>query len=243
MALSKTRWKRFAESRFPHEREALEFLRDNLPDVDPLWMISNFEFIGDDGSVNEVDALIITRAGLFTVEIKSRGGKITGNRHTWSWEQEGRVLTIDSPLILANSKARKLGSLLDRQKAFKEIKRPYVEALIFCSDPSISIQLPESERMRVCARLPLDKAPGIIPALLRRESPGITPLAGTVIDKPVARAIVQASGTGGNPPFAAGTAGGRLRPDGSHRGVRAALVPGLRRRTPFHQDAPPRAAL
>jgi len=105
----------------------------------------------------------------------------------------GRARAHDrQPLILANSKARKAGQSAGRQKAFKEIKRPYVEALIFCSDPSISIQLAESERMRVCARLPLDKAPGIIPALLRRESPGITPLAGTVIDKPVARAIVQA---------------------------------------------------
>jgi hypothetical protein len=28
---------------------------------------------------------------------KSRGGKITANRHTQSWEQEGRVITIDSP--------------------------------------------------------------------------------------------------------------------------------------------------
>ena len=192
MSLSSGRWKRYAESKYPHEGEALEYLRENLPDSDPVLLYSNFEFIADDGSVNEVDALVVTRAGLFLVEIKSRGGKIAGNRHTWSWEQEGRAITIDSPLILANSKARKLGDLLERQKAFKEIKRPYVEALVFCSDPSISIQLPESERMRVCARLPLDKAPAIIPALLRRESPGVTPIAGTVIDKPVARALVQA---------------------------------------------------
>ena len=33
-----------------------------------------------------------------------------------------------APLILANSKEHKLGDLLERQKAFKEIKRPYVEA-------------------------------------------------------------------------------------------------------------------
>jgi hypothetical protein len=33
-----------------------------------------------------------------------------------------------APLILANSKARRLGDLLERQKAFREIKRPYVEA-------------------------------------------------------------------------------------------------------------------
>ena len=46
--------------------------------------------------------------------------------------------------------------------------------------------------MRICARLPLDKAPGIIPALLRREAPGLSPLGGTVIDRPMARAILQA---------------------------------------------------
>jgi serine/threonine protein kinase len=192
MALSSARWKRYAETRFAHEREGLEYLRDNLPDTDPVFLFSNFEFIGDDGSVNEVDALVVTRAGLFLVELKSRGGKITGNRHTWFWEKDGRTVTIDSPLILTNSKAKKLGDILARQKAFRGLSRPYVEALVFCSDPSISIQLAESERMRICARLPLDKAPGIIPALLRREAPGLVPLGGTVIDRPMARAILQA---------------------------------------------------
>ena len=192
MSLSAGRWKRYAESKYPHEREALEYLRENLPDSDPVLLYSNFEFIADDGSVNEIDALVVTRAGLFLVELKSRGGTITGNRHTWSWEQEGRIITIDSPLILANSKARKLRSLLERQKAFREVRTPFVEALVFCSDPSISIQLPESERMRVCARLPLDKPPGIIPALLRREGTGAPPILGTVVDTPVARAIIKA---------------------------------------------------
>lgn len=84
MALSGTRWKRFAESRFPHEREALEFLSQGLPDTDPAFLFSNFEFIADDGSVNEVDALVVTRAGVFVVEIKSRGGIVSGNRHSWS---------------------------------------------------------------------------------------------------------------------------------------------------------------
>ena len=80
MALSKTRWKRFAESRFPHEREAFEFLHEGLPDCDPTLLYTNFEFIADDGSVNEIDALIVTRAGVFLVEIKSRGGIVFGNR-------------------------------------------------------------------------------------------------------------------------------------------------------------------
>jgi len=52
MPLSAQRWKQFAESRYAHEREALEFLRDVLQDRDPNFVYSNFEFIADDGSVN-----------------------------------------------------------------------------------------------------------------------------------------------------------------------------------------------
>ena len=192
MSLSPSRWKHFAESRFPHEREALEFLRDNLPDCDPVHMYSNFEFIADDGSVNEVDALILTRAGLFLVEIKGRGGTIAGNRHTWSWEKDGHTITIDSPLVLANSKAKKLGDLLGKQKAFRNTQRPFVEALVFCSMPGVEIHMSESERMRICLRAPLERAPGIIPALLRRESSGLVKLTGTVINTPIARAVIQA---------------------------------------------------
>ena len=53
MPLSSAGWKRSADSRFAHEREALEYLRDNLPDTDPVFLFSNFEFIGDDGSVTK----------------------------------------------------------------------------------------------------------------------------------------------------------------------------------------------
>ena len=49
MPLSSAGWKRSADSRFAHEHEALEYLRDNLPDTDPVFLFSNFEFIGDDG--------------------------------------------------------------------------------------------------------------------------------------------------------------------------------------------------
>ena len=87
MPLSVRRWKQFAESRYAHEREALEFLRDALPDRDPIYLYSNFEFISDDGSVNEIDALVVTQAGVFLVEVKSRGGIVSGNRHLWDWSR------------------------------------------------------------------------------------------------------------------------------------------------------------
>lgn len=192
MALSNARWKRFAESRFPHEREALEFLAHDLPDSDPSLLYTNFEFIADDGSVNEVDALVITRAGVFLIEIKSRGGVVRGNRHNWDWEKDGHTLTIDSPLILANAKSRKLADLIGRQRPFRSERRPWIEPLIFLSAPDISVQLPTSERMRICERQPREKAPGIIPALLQRDYIGSIPAQGVAIDRPLARRVAQA---------------------------------------------------
>src|SRR6478672_4013085 len=111
MPLSARRWKQFAESRYGHEREALEFLRDVLPDRDPIFLYSHFEFIGDDGSVNEIDALVVTHAGVFLVELKSRGGIVAGNRHLRDGTKDGRTITVDSPVTLANSKARNLAGL------------------------------------------------------------------------------------------------------------------------------------
>jgi hypothetical protein len=43
MSLSARRWKQLTESRYAHEREALEFLRDALPDRDPIFVYSNFD--------------------------------------------------------------------------------------------------------------------------------------------------------------------------------------------------------
>src|SRR5580692_2002514 len=80
MALSPQRWKRVTESAFPWEAEALEFIRAALPDCDPYCGWTNFSFIADDGTVNEVDALVATPRGLFLVEIKSDEAELRGDR-------------------------------------------------------------------------------------------------------------------------------------------------------------------
>ena len=46
--------------RLPWEAEALELIRAALPGCDPYYGWTNFSFIADDGTVNEVDALIAT---------------------------------------------------------------------------------------------------------------------------------------------------------------------------------------
>ena len=83
-------WTTIAESHFPWEREALEFVHQRFPTHEPYRAWSNFEFIADDGSINEVDLLIFSPQGFFLIEIKSRPGRLSGDAGTWSWETDNR---------------------------------------------------------------------------------------------------------------------------------------------------------
>ena len=129
------RWTVVSPSAYEWEREALEFLREHLPDRDPWRAWSNFEFVDDDGRVNEVDLLVLSPAGLLLVEIKSRPGTIDGDAHSWVWMTDGRRHNVDNPLLLANRKAKRLASLLKRQDAFGRgaNRVPWVTEVIFLS--------------------------------------------------------------------------------------------------------------
>jgi hypothetical protein len=70
-------------SPWPHEREALAFIRARFPSYEPYRAWTNVEFIAEDGSVNEVDLLAVTPRGLFLVEIKSWRGVLSGDGQRW----------------------------------------------------------------------------------------------------------------------------------------------------------------
>ncbi len=72
MKAGSKRWLQVEASTFPHEKEALDTLREALDDHEPYRGWSNLEFVARDGSINEVDALVLTPRRLFLVEIKSR---------------------------------------------------------------------------------------------------------------------------------------------------------------------------
>ena len=153
MAMMPDRWKEITPSQFPWEREALEYVRQFLPDHDPYRAWSNFEFIANDGSINEIDLLVVTPMGFFMVEIKSRPGHLSGDSGTWVWKKEdGRFFTEDNPLFLTNRKAKKLISLLRSQKAFDKVKIPFLEALVFCSAKSLTCNLKGNDRFHICFR-------------------------------------------------------------------------------------------
>ena len=197
MALSAERWKEVSPSQFAWEREALDFIRSGLPDCEPYRAWSNFEFIADDGSINEVDLLVLTPQGFFLTEIKSRPGVLTGDAQTWLWKHDSREIALDNPVFLANRKAKKLKALLSRQKACREIRFPFLEALVFCSSPDLECRLQGNARLRICLRdLPAEAGrparAGILAALRRREAEGLFPTSSGQFDAPTARAISRA---------------------------------------------------
>jgi Nuclease-related domain len=110
-------WIAVAESAFPWEMAALRYLRERLPEQEPFRAWANFEFVADDGSINEVDLLVVSLYKIYLVEIKSRPGRVWGDTSTWTWTHEGHTSTDDNPLLLTNRKAKKLKALLQRQKA------------------------------------------------------------------------------------------------------------------------------
>ena len=127
------RWTEITPSEYAWEREALDYVKARLPDNEPFRAWSNFEFIAEDGSINEVDLLVVSVHKVYLVEIKSWSGAISGDQSTWRREVDGKVFLVDSPLLLANRKAKKLIGLLKTQKALAKQRRPYVEAVVFLS--------------------------------------------------------------------------------------------------------------
>lgn len=173
------RWTEVAPSEFPWEREAHDFLRERLPDRDPYRAWSNFEFITDTGSVNEVDVLVLTPRGLFLVEIKSYPDRITGDAGTWTRHRSDRHERIDdNPVILANQKAKRLKSLLESRAAERSRQRiPFIAPLVFLSHPEVEPRMDPSGRMHVCVRDPDEEGgsrPGGLPGIVA-EACTVTP--------------------------------------------------------------------
>jgi len=191
MTLGPNRWHVIAESSFPWEREALEWLRAQLPDRDPWHVWTNFEFIDDDGKVNEIDALVLSPAGLFLVEIKSRPGIVTGDAHTWTWTTDGRERSVDNPLLLTDRKSKRLASLLRRKSAVvkAKIRLPYIEPVVFLSSTSLNCRLQGQARAGVFLRgRPADiHDDGIVGALAR----GVRATQQAAVDGAQVRAIAR----------------------------------------------------
>src|SRR5581483_2844587 len=144
------RWTIITPSQYEHERRALDFIRAGLPDHEPYRAWSNFEFQTNDGAIYEVDLLVLTKLGFWLVEIKSWPGRVTGDAGTWTRTHDGRIISEDNPVLLANRKAKALSSLLKRQKsAFSKVQVPWLDAVVFLSAEDVQCDLVGPARNRV----------------------------------------------------------------------------------------------
>lgn len=190
-------WHEVSRSRFPWEQEALSFLREHLPDHEPWRAWSNFEFIADDGSVNEIDVLVLSKNGLFLVEIKGHQGTVSGDQGTLVFRSEsGSRATIDHPLYLTNLKAKRLKSLLQATKAFRKQSLPFIEPLVFLSHASGSqLEAPADSHVVLRDREATDDRKGragIVAALKDRTAPGLRERPSVYGDRPLAKALQRA---------------------------------------------------
>jgi serine/threonine protein kinase len=188
------RWTTITESSFAWEHEALEFLREHLPDHEPWRAWSNFEFVDDQGRVNEVDLLVLGPRGLIVVEIKSRPGHVEGDSHSWVWSNEGRKYTVDNPLLLANRKAKRLASLLRRQEAVvkSKLRVPFIVEAVFLSKvrPPLKLGSALLERVFLRGRPGIEDDNGIIHALTEGLDEAFP--RGAFVDAGSARTIARA---------------------------------------------------
>ena len=167
------RWTEITESQYAWEKEALDYLRRHLPAHEPYRAWSNFEFVAANGFVNEVDALVVGRGKLYLVEIKSRPGRLTGDQGTWTWRTEsGRRVVEDNPRLLANLKAKKLKSLL--QPHMRKVRMPFIEAIVFLTDPQLTCELDAGGRAGVHLRHGVkgDAGPHVLQVLFERDGDG-----------------------------------------------------------------------
>ncbi|WP_433531866.1 BREX system serine/threonine kinase PglW [Micromonospora sp. CA-263727] len=143
------RWEQINPSSYLHEQDGLRELASYLPDAEPYHVWANVEFVGTDGSINEIDALVLTRSGLYLLELKHWQGRVGGDGNRWRRHApNGNRSTVDNPLILANRKAKRLRSVM-AYYAPTGVRTPYVNPVIFLHARNTRSELDDIGRQHV----------------------------------------------------------------------------------------------
>ncbi|MEV4638090.1 BREX system serine/threonine kinase PglW [Actinoplanes sp. NPDC049548] len=177
MRLDSPRWEEINPSGYQWEKDGLRELASYLPDQDPFHVWANVEFVATDGSLNEIDALVLTRSALYIVELKHWEGEIEGGGTQWVRRMPGRRLEPwDNPLILANRKAKRLASLLKyyAKQHGREHLVPFVGAAVFLHARGMRSRLDQIGAQHIYGldNHPESGLPSLRQLLLERPRPG-----------------------------------------------------------------------
>ncbi len=116
----------------PAEQQALDVVRDLLRDDGITHAWANLTFISRDGRTSEVDVLLLTKAGLFIVELKGWHGSVTCELNTWTQDTGRAIRRFGNSYLTADSKAKKLASILGEvgDKVPGRPKVPLIRSLV-----------------------------------------------------------------------------------------------------------------
>lgn len=190
---SSKQWQSLGEPASTAEAAALEALRALLPDDAVTHAWSNVTFMDLNGRIAETDVILLTRTGLYVVELKGwgdGGGTISGNQQTWSVEfASGYVRHERNPVFATDLKAKRLKSLLQSHAGPGAGKLPYVGALVVLHGKGVKVTLDETARANVVA---LDGFQ--VKGVEQRFSDFLTTLPshpGAIVDGPTATRLVK----------------------------------------------------
>ena len=127
------------ETPYAHEREAIDFTIQSLPNNDPYNMWALLELLDpSSGRLYEIDLIVLGYAALYLIEVKSGPGRYEGDTQDWyrRGPEEGAPRYMDPPYRLTNHKAKVLASRL-RSKMKGPL--PWIEPLVFLSAPGIEL--------------------------------------------------------------------------------------------------------
>ncbi|MDQ1305479.1 MAG: hypothetical protein QG671_1310, partial [Actinomycetota bacterium] len=114
------------------EAAALDTFRKLLPH-DGVVAWTNVFFTDTQGASHEVDAILLSRSGLFLIEFKGWHGQITGNQQYWTVTTGGgRRREERNPLSATDHKAKRLKGLLDHEvrRGHGSVRPPFVQPLV-----------------------------------------------------------------------------------------------------------------
>lgn len=161
------------------EREGMRQLRDELPDH--YTVIGNFDLqLPRRKNTLEYDAVVVGEWGVYAVEIRGWGGKITGDIRRWELEW-GRV---ENPFIRIERKAKALRDVLVRSvNDFPD--EIFCEAVVFLTgdDPDVRVDDERNERLLL---------PGELYDFFVDEARMYERGPGPLIDQETRRALVEA---------------------------------------------------
>ncbi|GAB3230836.1 hypothetical protein GCM10027447_25540 [Glycomyces halotolerans] len=133
------------------EQQALDHVRELLPEVSGYWALQSFSFTSRTGRTRECDLFVATPGGLHLIEIKSHPGRAVNSGTTWYFE---RGKPVQNPQWLVEQKAKELKGLLEyrAQRAGKKLPRLFITASVFLSAPDLDCRFDEQQKHNVYGR-------------------------------------------------------------------------------------------